>query len=567
MPAVSSSDKFKGSGDPTDDGVDREVAREIARIEGDPGSEAAGPVVWTETERAEEDTALDASDERLEEVLQTDDATLTEAERHDLEEGAVGAGPEGTVEDIIAAEEAGGGPLSEPDHAAGDAGGDPLLEPDHAAGDAGDDSLRVPDDAAGDTAEGPARVPDDPFDDHETTTRAEMAAGAPPSVPPPGLGAPAPSGRGGLLPGLIGGAIAAGLGFLAATFLTDPPSQAPLEQAIAAQTDRIGALEARLGEMTAAASEAPSPAGDGGETAARIEGLSEQIGERITALEGKIAAAADGIGRLEQRAQTPLVGAGDGGDGGEASADTGADTGTGTGPDAGAGVDTAANAEAVAAYERELEDLRATLADQQARNEEMSTELATLADAAQSSISDAEARAGTAAEQAAAEAQAAARRAALARLTTELSQGQPFADVLAALEGAVEIPPALAENAEAGVASQRDLYNEFPTMARAALDASIRETVGEDPVNRLGAFLRSQTGARSLAPREGDDPDAILSRAEAALRDADLETALSEIATLPEGGQNAMADWTARAQARVDVLNASATLAETLQAE
>ncbi|MGB0440740.1 MAG: molybdopterin-binding protein, partial [Paracoccaceae bacterium] len=35
----------------------------------------------------------------------------------------------------------------------------------------------------------------------------------------------------------------------------------------------------------------------------------------------------------------------------------------------------------------------------------------------------------------------------------------------------------------------------------------------------LGAFLKTQLGARSLEPREGDDPDAVLSRMEAAARE------------------------------------------------
>ncbi|MGB8622217.1 MAG: hypothetical protein WCD16_05310, partial [Paracoccaceae bacterium] len=82
--------------------------------------------------------------------------------------------------------------------------------------------------------------------------------------------------------------------------------------------------------------------------------------------------------------------------------------------------------------------------------------------------------------------------------------------------------------------------------------------------DRIGAFLRTQFGARSLTPREGNDPDAILSRAEAALNAGELKDALDEIATLPEAGQQAMSGWVAKAQKRADALAAADTLASRL---
>jgi hypothetical protein len=79
----------------------------------------------------------------------------------------------------------------------------------------------------------------------------------------------------------------------------------------------------------------------------------------------------------------------------------------------------------------------------------------------------------------------------------------------------------------------------------------------------VGAFLRAQLGVRSLEPREGDDADAILSRAEAALAEGRLGDALAEIETLPEGARAAMSGWAAEATARRDALAA----AEALSAE
>ena len=81
----------------------------------------------------------------------------------------------------------------------------------------------------------------------------------------------------------------------------------------------------------------------------------------------------------------------------------------------------------------------------------------------------------------------------------------------------------------------------FPTAARAGLEAALRADMGSSWTERATNFLRAQTGARSLDPREGDDPDAILSRAEAAVSAGDLATALTEIAALPEPAQTAMA--------------------------
>jgi hypothetical protein len=76
--------------------------------------------------------------------------------------------------------------------------------------------------------------------------------------------------------------------------------------------------------------------------------------------------------------------------------------------------------------------------------------------------------------------------------------------------------------------------------------------------------LRAQLGVRSLEPREGDDTDAILSRAEAALAGGRLGDALAEIETLPEAARAATSDWAARATARHDALAAAEELSAQL---
>ena len=97
--------------------------------------------------------------------------------------------------------------------------------------------------------------------------------------------------------------------------------------------------------------------------------------------------------------------------------------------------------------------------------------------------------------------------------------------------------------AETGVPSLATLQDSFAEAARAALEAALRADMGDSWTDRAMSFFRTQTGARSLTPREGSDPDAILSRAEAALAKGDLVTTLAELDSLPEVARTAMADW------------------------
>ncbi|MFU8779109.1 MAG: COG4223 family protein, partial [Roseovarius sp.] len=108
------------------------------------------------------------------------------------------------------------------------------------------------------------------------------------------------------------------------------------------------------------------------------------------------------------------------------------------------------------------------------------------------------------------------RRAALTHVRTALDTGSVFAPALSDLrDTGAEVPAALAEQAQTGVPTQIALIETFPEAARAALAAARVES--GDAVAGVGGFLKSQLGIRSLSPQEGDDPDAVLSRAEAAL--------------------------------------------------
>lgn len=159
-------------------------------------------------------------------------------------------------------------------------------------------------------------------------------------------------------------------------------------------------------------------------------------------------------------------------------------------------------------------------------------------------------------EQAAqAQATATLTRAALGQIAAALDSGAPYAAAISALSG-TELPSVLADHATAGLPSLQDLQATFPDSARAALNAALRANMGESWSERVSNFLRTQVGVRALTPREGNDPDAILSRAEAALAAGDVAQALAELSTLPAPAQDALGAWRTQAQLRIDAQTA-----------
>ncbi|GAB4262817.1 MAG: hypothetical protein Kow0013_08740 [Pararhodobacter sp.] len=147
-----------------------------------------------------------------------------------------------------------------------------------------------------------------------------------------------------------------------------------------------------------------------------------------------------------------------------------------------------------------------------------------------------------------------AARAALAELVAAAESGAAAPGALATIAEVTDLPAALAPLAD-GLTTLSALQDTFAPAARAALAA---EPPAEDAGlgDRVLRFLRSQTGARSLAPREGNSTDAILSRAEAALRRGDLSGSLAELDDLTGAPAEAMTEWRAQAQTRLDALAA-----------
>jgi hypothetical protein len=365
-------------------------------------------------------------------------------------------------------------------------------------------------------------------------TREATAEEAPEETPPPAEETPPPKQtvvekRGpGFFPLVLGGVVAAGIGYFASMSDLLPgfgtsDTTAEIETALARQSEVLAALQEQVSGLGAV--EAPSvdltPVTD------EIAALNARIDETA----GAIGTLADRVATLEER---PVF------------------TGDVT-------ADTAEAAEAVATMEEQMraqEEEAARLAAE-AEDARRAAEEAVAAAEAETAAALAAAEAEAQAAMAAAEAEAA-----LNALRLAVTRGEPFAEPLAAVAEVTDIPEPLSAAADSGVPSLEALQDAFPAAARAALPVALRETAGDGAVDRFTAFVQGQIGGRAIAPREGDDPDAVLSRAQAAVSTGDLETALAEISALPEGARSEMAGWIADAEARAAVVAALDTVTD-----
>ncbi|WP_138469787.1 hypothetical protein [Poseidonocella sp. HB161398] len=225
-------------------------------------------------------------------------------------------------------------------------------------------------------------------------------------------------------------------------------------------------------------------------------------------------------------------------------------------------------------YERQLEELRTMLASQRedagkledrltdisaasaaeltAMQEEAQKDLASAQDAAAAQVAAAEERARAAEAAAEERANQAVAEAALAQVVAALNAGIPYETALPALQEVTEVPAVILDNGATGIPTVLELQESFTPAAREALEESLTSTMTDDPADRFMAFLRTQTGVRSLEAREGDDPDAVLSRMTVAVEEGDLAAALAEFDALPADGQAELSGWADQARARVD---------------
>lgn len=324
------------------------------------------------------------------------------------------------------------------------------------------------------------------------------------TAPPTPAAAPMARDRsgGGFFPALLGGVIAAALGFGLAYLMfggADPSA------------NRLDELETRQSDQAAAIDQLRSQVEAGPDLSSldeRFDGFGSDLSavqDRLDVMAGDMSEAAERITALEKRPVTESV-----------------------------------SQEAIAAYEQELDRLRQAMEDQR-------TEVEALIEDARQMESDANATAA-----------ATMQRAALTRILSALDTGAPYAAALADLqEAGMEVPEALAANAESGVPSLADLRAAYPDAARRALSAARANDAGG---RSIGDFLRDNLGARSLEPRDGDDADAVLSRAEGALKAGRLGDALAELETLPDASRAELSGWIEQAETRRNAIAAAEEL-------
>lgn len=325
--------------------------------------------------------------------------------------------------------------------------------------------------------------------------------------------------KGGFVPMALGGILAAALGWGASSYQSGSypfgdggdAFEAQTAASLAEQSEKIDALSGTVAETAAQV---------GGIDLSGLESSTADLGARMQAAEGSAATLTEQVAQLQSRIESMQN----------------------------QWLSESVSPEAMAAYEKALADVRTAIETQRAEVEQMTQD----AMAAQQSASD--------------QAMLAKSRTALSDINTALRDGAPYTEALQVLQtNGVNVPDGLAASADEGAPTQAALVADFPPAARDALSAARRaEATTEDTASRVTTFFANQLGARSVEPREGDDPDAVLSRAEAALRSADLGTVLSELAALPEPAQAELADWTARAEARKAALDGADAVAQTL---
>ncbi len=312
----------------------------------------------------------------------------------------------------------------------------------------------------------------------------------------------------GFFPMLIGGVVAGGIGFGAHYLLPQERDEA----------DPTAALSADLASLRAEIAALP-PAPDLAPLEAEIAALRDQDAPapeiNLAEIESELAALRIAIGSVDATDLAPI--------------------------EAQLAQLAAQGEEALATQERELAALRDALSASASRMAALGDEMVELRDLAERRIAVAEAAADMALA-----------RAGLETLRAALVTGAPYSQAVTQLrEAGVIVPEVLAAGASSGIPTLEMLQESFPAAARAALRDVLQTAPTESTADRLGNFFRAQLGARSTVPRDGDDPDAVLSRAAAAVETADLRAALDELAALPDSATDGLGGWIAEAEARL----------------
>lgn len=352
----------------------------------------------------------------------------------------------------------------------------------------------------------------------------EILVSSPPIAEPepPRVAEPSPQkSRGPLLP-LLGGAVAAALGFGAAQLV---PQGWPIATP---DTSATQALEARLLQTEAALKATPD---------------TSDLTNRLKALEGALAQNEELTAQIAQL-QSEL-------------------TALQSRPASLANLPSGSDVSALLApLQAEIEDLKSGLTAARDTSA-FDAEIERLRQSAQAERQATEARAEETVRQARAVADATRADAAALRLRTAIDSGTSLQEALTDLESiGIDVPSSLTGNA-AGVRTLAELQVSFPEAARAALAASYKPQENAGISARLTAFFLGQANVRSLHPQEGSSPDAVLSRMEALIKAGDLTAALREADALPETAKDAISVWLNEAHDREEASEAAMALLKT----
>lgn len=307
--------------------------------------------------------------------------------------------------------------------------------------------------------------------------------------------------RGGFVPALLGGVLCAGLGYAGAQFIK--PQGWPFPGADTTElTQQIDSLTAEIAGLKSdlGAQKATLSEAD---AAMRLEFDTKLSEIDVTAQAQPLA---DQIAGLESRL---------------------------TSVEAAPVADAVVSPEATVAYERQLAQMQELLNSEIARLEQTKSEA--LAKEANAQAASAK-----------------------TRLMDLVDAGDPFASALA--ETGLTVPDTVNAAAQTGVPSVTELQDSYPEAARAALLAASHAAYDAGEQSWLRTALQTQLGLRSTAPKEGEDADAILSRAEQSVRKGQFAEAIAALDALPEAGRAEMEPWIAQAKSRVDVMAALDTM-------
>lgn len=152
--------------------------------------------------------------------------------------------------------------------------------------------------------------------------------------------------------------------------------------------------------------------------------------------------------------------------------------------------------------------------------------------------------------------QAAAAALAAALLAEAASTSRPFDRELAAVEKVLPLSPdarALRSLAQGGAPTRAALAAEFDDAASAASLAARDPGEKGGFLDRIGYTLASIVTIRRVGSTVGDNPDAILARAERQVREGDIDGALAGLNTLPPSSLAAMSHWRLGAERRAAI--------------